>query len=336
MRKGDTIIFSSPPALLSWAAVGGKKEGEGPLGKAFDLTIGDNRLGEDCWEVAESDLQRRAVQLALQKGGTGLAGVSLAFAGDLQAQCTASGYTLRGLDVPFAGLYGACSTMAESLAMAACFCGTGMADRALALTSSHFCAAEREFRTPLNYGGKRTPTAQWTATAAGCCLVAPAGKGPTVHSVTFGRVRDYCISDINNMGAAMAPAAAQTILNHLRDTDSLPGSYDAIFTGDLGLVGSTLLAEILAEEGVRLQNHRDCGLLLYDREHQQVQAGGSGCGCSAAVLCAHILPALARGELHRVLFVATGALMSQTTFLQGESIPGIAHCVELHSGEVGA
>lgn len=334
MRKGDTIIFSAPPVLAGWAAVGGRKESEGPLGKCFDLTVDDNSLGEASWEKAESDLQTHAVELALRKGGTGPAGVDMVFAGDLQAQCTASAYTMRGLDLPFAGVYGACSTMAESLAMAACFCGSGLAGRALALTSSHFCTAEREFRTPLNYGGKRTPTAQWTATAAGCCLVAGHGKGPSVAAVTFGRVRDYEINDINNMGAAMAPAAAQTILNHLRGMGALPGHYDAVFTGDLGLVGSELLLDILRQEGILLTRHQDCGLLLFDREQQQVQAGGSGCGCGAAVLCAHILPALERRELRRVLFVATGALMSQTTFLQGESIPGIAHCVELTCGEV--
>lgn len=333
MRKKDSIVFQSPPAVLAWAAVGGKKEGEGPLSAMLDAKLEENTLGENSWETAESDLQSRAVQLTLQKAACGPAGVDLVFAGDLQAQCTASAYTMRGLDVPFAGLYGACSTMAESLGLAACFCGAGLAGKAMAVTSSHFCAAERQFRTPLNYGGKRTPTAQWTATAAGCCLVGAAGKGPKVRAVTFGRVRDYEVADINNMGAAMAPAAAQTILNHLRALGTTPAQYDTIYTGDLGQVGSALLGEILEREGVALPNHQDCGLLLYDRETQQVQAGGSGCGCSAAVLCAHILPSLAAGREKRVLFIATGALMSQATFLQGESIPGIAHCVELTSGE---
>lgn len=333
MRKKDSIVFANPPAVLAWAAVGGKKESEGPLSAMLDAKLEENTLGEDSWETAESDLQSRAVQLTLQKAACGPAGVDLVFAGDLQAQCTASAYTMRGLDVPFAGLYGACSTMAESLGLAACFCGAGLAGKAMAVTSSHFCAAERQFRTPLNYGGKRTPTAQWTATAAGCCLMGAAGKGPKVSAVTFGRVRDYKVADINNMGAAMAPAAAQTILNHLRALGTTPAQYDTIYTGDLGQVGSELLHEILEREGVALPNHQDCGLLLYDRENQQVQAGGSGCGCSAAVLCAHILPSLAAGHEKRVLFIATGALMSQATFLQGESIPGIAHCVELTSGE---
>lgn len=333
MRKKDSIVFHRPPSVLAWAAVGGKKEAEGPLGNQLDAATADNTMGETSWETAESDLQRRAVQLVLQKVATGLAGVDLIFAGDLQAQCTASAYTMRALDVPFAGLYGACSTMAESLGMAACFCAAGMAGKAMALTSSHFCTAERQFRTPLNYGGKRTPTAQWTATAAGCCLLGAAGNGPRVNAVTFGRVRDYQVSDINNMGAAMAPAAAQTLLNHMQAVGTTPAQYDSIYTGDLGQVGSALLCEILEREGMPLPNHRDCGLMLYDRQSQQVKAGGSGCGCSAAVLCAHILPGLAAGREKRVLFAATGALMSQTLFLQGESIPGIAHCVELASPE---
>ena len=197
------------------------------------------------------------------------------------------------------------------------------------MTSSHFCAAERQFRTPLEYGAKRTPTAQWTATAAGACLVRAHGTGVPVRSVTFGRVQDYAVHDINNMGAAMMPAAASTLLRYFAATGARPQDFDAIFTGDLGEVGSALLREQMAREGLPLDNHRDCGCLLYDTQGQDVQAGGSGAGCSAAVLCCKILPMLAAGQLRRVLFLATGALMSQTTFLQGESIPGIAHCVEL-------
>ena len=250
-------------------------------------------------------------------------------AGDLQAQCTASGYTLRALEAPYLGLYGACSTMAESLGLAAVLASAGLVGRALALTSSHFCAAERQFRTPLDYGGKRTPTSQWTATAAGCCLVHPAGRGIPVRAVTFGRVQDYNVTDINNMGAAMCPAAAATLLHYFEDTGTTWQDFDAVFTGDLGVVGSRLLHEMLAAEGILIQNHQDCGCLLYDRNEQRVNAGGSGCGCAAAVLCTHILPNLQRGQYRRVLFMATGALMSQTTFLQGESIPGVAHLVEL-------
>ena len=237
---------------------------------------------------------------------------------------------MRELGIPFAGVYGACSTMAETLGLAAVFAAGGMAERVLALTSSHFCAAERQFRTPLEYGAKRTPTAQWTATAAGACLVRAHGSaGVPVLSVTFGRVQDFAVHDINNMGAAMMPAAASTLLRYFSATRTSPQDFDAIFTGDLGEVGTALLHEQMAKEGLPLDNHKDCGCLLYDTNSQNVQAGGSGAGCSAAVLCGKILPMLAAGQLRRVLFLATGALMSQTTFLQGESIPGIAHCVEL-------
>ena len=219
--------------------------------------------------------------------------------------------------------------MAEALGLGAALCSAGMADGLLAMASSHFCAAERQFRTPLSYGAVRTPTAQWTATAAGACLLRPAGEGVGIRAVTFGRVQDYQVKDINNMGAAMMPAAASTLLRYFSATGTSPQDFDAIFTGDLGEVGTALLHEQMAKEGLPLDNHKDCGCLLFDTNSQNVQAGGSGAGCSAAVLCGKILPMLAAGQLRRVLFLATGALMSQTTFLQGESIPGIAHCVEL-------
>ena len=278
-------------------------------------------------------MQLRAARLCLQKAGLPAEQVDLALAGDLQAQCTASGYALRELGVPFAGLFGACSTMAEALALGAALCSSGAAQNLLAMTSSHFCAAERQFRTPLSYGAVRTPTAQWTATAAGCCLLRPAGQGVGIAAATFGRVQDYNIKDINNMGAAMAPAAAATLLQYLADTHAELRDFDCIYTGDLGLVGSQMLRELLAAEGLLLKNHADCGCLLYDAEEQRVKSGGSGAGCCAAVLCAHILPKLLRRGSRRVLFIATGALMSQTTFLQKESIPAVAHLVELTAPE---
>lgn len=329
MRKGSTVIFPKPPVAAAWAAVGGKKEGEGPLAAGFDRLYRDNLLDKTSWEQAEATLLQQAAQLCIRKGVTAPERIDLALAGDLQAQCTASGYAMRQLGLPFCGLYGACSTMAESLALAACLCSGGVGEQILAATASHFCAAERQFRTPLNYGGTRTPTAQWTATAAGCVLVRTGGAGVPIRSVTFGRIVDLGVKDINNMGAAMAPAAADTILRHLRDTGRRPGDFDRIFTGDLGRVGTDLLCELTQRQGVALENHRDCGCLLYHPEDPRVRAGGSGCGCSAAVLGAHILPALKQGEYKRVLFIATGALMSQTTFLQKESIPGVAHLVEL-------
>ena len=328
-RRGDTLIFSDPPVIASHAAVGGKKEGEGPLAAGFDELRADNSFGQSEWEAAEAELQLRAARLCLKKAQITEKEVSLVLAGDLQAQCTASNYALRALGIPYAGLFGACSTMAEALGLGAALCSAGMADGLLAMSSSHFCAAERQFRTPLSYGAVRTPTAQWTATAAGCCLLHPAGQGVGIAAATFGRVEDYQIKDINNMGAAMAPAAAATLLRYLHDTGQEPKDFDAVYTGDLGHLGSRLFRELLAAEGLLLKNHVDCGCILYDAEAQSVKSGGSGAGCCAAVLCAHILPRLERGTQKRLLFLATGALMSQTTFLQKESIPAIAHLVEL-------
>ena len=265
MRRDDTLLFEQPPVVGAWAAAGGKKESEGPLASAFDFLTQDAGFAEqgcENWEQAESLLQRRAVELCLRKADIPRSKVDIAFAGDLQAQCTASNYTMRELGIPFAGVYGACSTMAETLALAAVFAAAGMAERALALTSSHFCAAERQFRTPLEYGAKRTPTAQWTATAAGACLVRAHGIGVPVRSVTFGRVQDYAVYDINNMGAAMMPAAASTLLHYFAASGTSPKDFDAIFTGDLGEVGTALLREQMAQEGLPLDNHKDCGCLL--------------------------------------------------------------------------
>ena len=332
-RRGDTLLFHTPPVIAAQAAAGGKKESEGPLAAGFDELTTDNRLGQCSWEAAEKQLQLRAARLCLQKAGLPAEQVDLALAGDLQAQCTASGYALRELGVPFAGLFGACSTMAETLALGAALCSSGAAQNLLAMTSSHFCAAERQFRTPLSYGAVRTPTAQWTATAAGCCLLRPAGQGVGIAAATFGRIVDWGITDANNMGAAMAPAAAATLLRYLTDTNTQPQEFDAICTGDLGHVGSQLFRELLAAEGLLLKNHVDCGSLLYDAEGQSVHSGASGPGCCAAVLCGHLLPRLERRGQRRVLFLATGALMSQTTFLQKESIPAVAHLVELTAPE---
>ena len=306
-RRGDTLLFERMPVIASHAAVGGKKEGEGPLAAEFDELFPDNNCGQANWETAEKILQLRAARLCLKKAHATEQQVSLVLAGDLQAQCTASSYALRELHLPFVGLFGACSTMAEALGLGAALCSAGLADGLLAMTSSHFCAAERQFRTPLSYGAVRTPTAQWTATAAGCCLLHPAGQGVGIAAATFGRVEDYQIKDINNMGAAMAPAAAATLLRYLHDTGQA--------------------------EGLVMKNHIDCGSILYDAARQNVKSGGSGPGCCAAVLCGRILPRLERGSYRRVLFIATGALMSQTTFLQKESIPAIAHLVELRGPE---
>ena len=341
MAKGlgeYTLELRQSPSVLSGAAVGGRVEGEGPLAKEFDKIDDDTTFGQDTWEKAESLMQKDAVNLALKKGKLSPSDLQYVFAGDLLNQCISSTYGLRDLGVPFIGLYGACSTMAESLTMAALFVEAGFAQRAAAVTSSHFCSAERQFRFPLEYGGQRPPTAQWTATASGAAVVGErTAEGPYVRAVTTGRIKDLGVTDANNMGAAMAPAAADTLRQYFKDSGTTPADYDLIATGDLGAVGSDLFYQLLGELGPQVQGrHKDCGLLLYDREKQtQVDAGGSGCGCSASVLCAHILPAIRRGDLTHVLFMATGALMSPTSVQQGESIPGIAHLLYLSSKKRG-
>ena len=327
-----TITLSNGPSVLGYAAVGGKKEGQGPLGKQLDAVFEDTRLGQKTWEQAESQLQKEALTRALDKTGLAPSQLHYLFAGDLLNQNTASTFGLRDLHVPLLGQFGACSTMGQTLAMAAVFVDSGAADLCGAVTSSHFCTAERQFRFPLEYGGLRAPTSQWTATASGAVVVGRGGKGVGIREVCIGRVQDLGITDTNNMGAAMAPAAADTLYNYFEDTGTAPGDYDIIATGDLGLVGSRLCRELLAQKGYDLgENYTDCGLLLFELEKQDVHAGGSGCGCSAAVLCAHILPKMERGEWRSVLFAPTGALMSPTSSQQGESIPGICHVLHLVS-----
>ena len=323
-----TIQMTNRPTILGYAGVGGKKEGEGPLGALLDAVFEDARLGQQTWEQAESALQREALTRAVVKAGLEMERLQVLLAGDLLNQTIASTFGLREMEVPLLGQFGACSTMGQTLAMAALFVDSGAADLCGAVTSSHFCTAERQFRFPLEYGGQRTPTGQWTATASGACVVGRGGHGVWVDSVCFGRVCDLGVTDMANMGAAMAPAAADTIARYLQDTGTTPKDYDLIATGDLGAVGSELCRQLLEEQGVSLGgNYTDCGLLLFDRQRQDVHAGGSGCGCSAAVLCAHLLPLMETGAFRRVLFCPTGALMSPTSSQQGETIPGICHAV---------
>ena len=322
--------FSLPPRILSQGAVGGRREAAGPLGGELDQTFQDTSLGKVTWEQAEAALQGEALSLALGKARLAPEDLDLVLAGDLLNQCVSSTFGLLSFQIPFLGQYGACSTMAQTLLLGAMAVDSGACERAAAVTSSHFCAAERQFRLPLEYGGQRSPTAQWTATAAGA-VVLSREEGPVqVERGLAGRIVDPGIRDPANMGAAMAPAAADTLLRYLQATGASPKEYDALFTGDLGAVGSQLLLELLGERGLDLSSlHQDCGLLLYDRDRQDVHSGGSGCGCSAAVLCGRILPRLAAGEYRRVLFCATGALLSPTTQQQGASIPGICHLVQL-------
>lgn len=329
-----TIGFESAVPICSFASVAGKKEAEGPLGANFDYVDTDPFFGEKTWEKAESTIQKQAVQLALEKENLTPEQINCVFAGDLLNQCIASSFGLRDFGIPLLGLYGACSTMAESLCLASIFVAGGAAKCCAAVASSHFCTAERQFRLPLAYGGQRTPTAQWTATAGGCVIVGGAPKHCNVRHVSIGKIVDLGITDANNMGAAMAPAAASTICQFLQDTSTTARDYDLILTGDLGYVGSDLLLELTKGEGYNISAvHNDCGKMLYYRKGQDVHSGGSGCGCSAGVLTSTILPAINRGQYHNVLFVATGALLSPTSTAQGESVPGIAHLVHLQYKE---
>lgn len=332
---GQTIIFDRKPVIISQSAIAGKMEGEGPLGGSFDYVSRDTRFGQKTFEKAETRLQELALDTAKAKAGLEYKDIDVLFAGDLLNQCIGSAFASRGTRLPFLGLYGACSTMAESLLMAAAAVNAGYARRAAALTSSHFAAAERQYRFPLAYGGQRTPTAQRTVTASGCCIVASGSKGPQIECATVGHIEDMGVKDANNMGAAMAPAAYATLSAHFRDTGRTVKDYDLIVTGDLGALGTALLYELFSRDGIDLsQRHKDCGTMIFDLRQQDVHAGGSGCGCGASVLCGYLLPQLARGGLRSLLFCATGALMSPTSSWQGESIPAIAHAVCIKSGGV--
>ena len=328
----QTYIFDKPPSVLGSSAVGGKLEGEGPLGRCFDKLSDDPYMSAESFEKGESKLQKQAMLHLLEKTGLTEQDIDIVFGGDLLNQCTGTTYGLRGFGIPYLGLYGACSTMAEALIMAAVFTHAGYAECAAAVTSSHFCSAEKQYRFPLNYGGQRTPTSQWTATAGGAAAVSAKGGAPFIRGFTVGIIEDLGVTDASNMGAAMAPAAWSTVSAFLRETGMAPSAFDFILTGDLGKVGSRLFCELASREGFDMtERHRDCGTMLYDFEKQDVHAGGSGCGCCASVVCGLILPQLRTGRLKNVLFAATGALMSPTLSQQGETIPSISHAVWLSS-----
>ena len=335
-RGKQTYLFQHPAAIRSFAAIGSKREGEGPLGEFFDTIDPDSTFGQKSWERAESRLHHDTVELAVKKAGLSYADLDCLLAGDLLNQCIGATFGVRELGIPYLGIYGACSNMAEGLLLSAFLAESGLRYLGVS-TASHFCTAERQYRFPLEYGGQRTPTSQWTVTGgavvvAGAAAQTPDQAGPWIQAAAIGTIEDKGIKDAANMGAAMAPAAAATILGFLSDTGTTPEDYDLILTGDLGQVGSDLLYELAIREGVDLRSrHTDCGLLIYDRDRQDVHAGGSGCGCCASVLCSYILPSLREGRVKRVLFAATGALLSPTSTQQGESIPSIAHAVCLTS-----
>ena len=325
-----TISMENDIFIEESAGIAGSKEREGPLGEYFDISFNDDKLGQESWEKAESSLQTIAVNTVLKKAELLPDDIDIIFAGDLLNQCISSTFGLKELNIPFMGQYGACSTMAQTLALGSIFTDSNAANRAVAVTSSHFCSAERQFRLPLEYGGQRTPSAQWTVTGAGAALISKKPSAAKIKHVTIGRIKDLDIKDANNMGAAMAPAAAETIMSFLSDTNTKVSDIDLILTGDLGKVGSALLRELMQREGIDISSiHNDCGMLIFDTVKQDVHSGGSGCGCSASVFCSYIMKNIKVGKLHNVLFTATGALMSPTSSQQGESIPGIAHLIHI-------
>ena len=327
----QSFAFANPPVIAYWASVAGKKEKEGPLGEYFDFAHKDAYFGQKTWEQGERRMQQLTLQTLAKKAGCKQSDFNAVFSGDLLNQCIGSSFTLRNTDIPHLGLYGACSTMAESILMAAMAVGGGFMDRAVAMTSSHFASSERQYRFPLGYGGQRTPTAQWTVTGAGAALICKNGKGPRVTACTIGTVTDLGITDANNMGAAMAPAALTTIKTHLTDMDRTPDDYDLIVTGDLGQIGKEALLTLAQRDGLQIGGKlTDCGTLVFDVLKQDVHSGGSGCGCSAITLCGYLLDQMQRGKYNKILFCGTGALLSPTSTQQGLPIPGICHgiCIE--------
>lgn len=328
----QTVQLSSPPVIAAEAAVVGKKEGEGPLKNCFDYISDDSYFGANTWEKAETAMIKRCFDTLCGKASLAPDQLDYVLSGDLLNQCVSSSFAMRDSGIPYFGLYGACSTMSESLSLGAMLVDGGYANRLCAITGSHFCSAERQFRFPLAYGGQRTPTSQWTVTASGGVVLQHGGSGPAVTQVTTGTVVDGGIADANNMGAAMAPSAYDTLSAHFNETGRGPDYYDAIFTGDLGTVGHDILAELFKRDNIHLGvMYMDCGVLMFDENAQDVHAGGSGCGCSASVLAAHIIPAMRKGIWNRVLFAATGALMSPTTSQQGDTISGICHAVAIEN-----
>ena len=331
--SGRIIDFENKPNVISYASVVGKKEGEGPLGKFFDMILEDARCGLDTWEKAESHIQKIAVGLVLDKSGKKSEEIDGIFAGDLINQCTGSAFGIREFGIPYFGVYGACSTSVLAMINAAVYVDSGKMDTAISSTSSHFCSAEKQFRFPLEYGGQRPPTAQWTVTGAGAAMISSKNEknSPKIEKAILGKMVDKGVKDASNMGAAMAPAAADTISAFLTETQTAPEHYDLILTGDLGKVGSKLLYDLLEKEyNINIRKvHNDTGLMMYYPDKQDVHAGGSGCGCSASVLCSYIMHRLEQGDFSNILFMSTGALMSPTSSFQGESIPGIAHLLNI-------
>lgn len=325
----QTIKFDNPPTILDCASIVGPKEAQGPLAEYFDQTLEDEFWGEKTWEKAESKIIKETVNTVISKSGVPSDQIDLMIAGDLLNQCISSSFGLREANIPFLGVFGACSTFVESMCIGS-ICVESFAKNVLCATSSHFCSAEKQFRFPLELGNQRTPTAQWTVTGSGAAIITQSGMGPYITHITPGKIIDMGIKDANNMGVAMAPAFCETLITHFLDTGRSPNYYDAIISGDLGHVGKEIAIDIAKARGYNIKpNYNDCGVLIFDKEKQDTHSGGSGCGCCGSVFSGYFFKQLKAKKLKKVLLIATGALMNSTSSQQGESIPGIAHAISI-------
>lgn len=328
----QTVKLSNPVRIINTSSIVSKKEGEGPLGDCFDKVIDDSLYGENSWEKAESKFIRENIKNLLSKANMDTNNIDYLICGDLLDQCSGSTFGIESFNIPFLGVFGACSTMGESMSIGAMLLDGGFGENIIAGASSHFCGAEKQFRTPLPLGNQRPPTTTWTVTGAGAVLLSKSGNYPKITHITTGKVVDMGITDANNMGAAMAPAAADLLINHFKDTGRTPQDYDVIATGDLGEVGKNIVISLLSEENYALdERYTDCGIEIYDNEKQDTHCGGSGCGCSATTFASYFYPKLCSGEIKTMLFIPTGALMSAVSAGQGQSIPSIAHGVVITS-----
>lgn len=326
----QTVCFDNPPIILQTASIVGPKEANGPMASYFDKCLEDEFWGEKSWEKAESKIIKETVNLAVSKSGLANTDIDYCFAGDLLNQCISSDFGLRDTNVPFFGVFGACSTFVESMCLGSVFIEGGAANNVICATSSHFCSAEKQFRFPLELGNQRTPTAQWTVTGSGAAIITQSGMGPYITHITPGKIIDMGIKDANNMGAAMAPAFCETLITHFLDTGRSPNYYDSIISGDLGHVGKEIAIDIAKARGYNIKpNYNDCGVLIFDKEKQDTHSGGSGCGCCGSVFSGYFFKQLKAKKLKKVLLIATGALMNSTSSQQGESIPGIAHAISI-------
>lgn len=330
----QSYILQNPVAIVNTACIVGPKEKEGPMHGYFDMCLEDEFWGEKTWEKSESKFIKETVNTAINKSGIAMQDIDFCFAGDLLNQCISSSFGLRECNVPFFGVFGACSTFVESMILGSMTIDGDFATNVVCAASSHFCSAEKQFRFPLELGNQRPPSSQWTVTGSGAAVISKNGNGPFITAITPGKIVDREIKDANNMGAAMAPAALDTLVTHFQDTGRNPSYYDAIFTGDLGYIGKEILTELSMTKGYNIKNnYNDCGVLIFDKEKQDTHSGGSGCGCIASVFSGYIYKQLLEKKYNKVLLIATGALTNATTSQQGESIPGIAHAISIENKE---